>query len=104
MKGPVLLISPTDADATVIDKINVMLKMYEVTDFRAEFKASKKGSWRPFKLHHKARSSYSIKAEDRKIYGRIVPIRHFETSQALAEWVQEKILSRVQNMREQETA
>ena len=98
------LISPTDSDATVIDKINVMLKMYEVTGFTAEFKAVKKGSWRPFKLHHKARSSYSISAEDRRIYGRVIPIRHFETAQDLADWVQDKILSRVQQMREQETA
>lgn len=97
-------IEPGDSDVVIIDKINVMLKMYEVTGFRAEFKAVKKGSWRPFKLHHKARSSYSISAEDRKIYGRVVPIRHFETAEALAAWVQNKILSRVQQMREQETA
>lgn len=93
------LISPTDSDATVIDKINVMLKMYEVNNFTAEFKAVKKGSWRPFKLHHKSRTSYS----DKQIYGRVVPTRHFETAQALADWVQDKILTRVQQMREQET-
>lgn len=98
------IISPSDSDATVIDKINVMLKMYEVTGFTAEFKAVKKGSWRPFKLHHKARSSYSLSAEDRRIYGRVIPTRHFETAQALADFVQEKILARVQTMREQETA
>lgn len=97
------LISPTDSDATVIDKINVMLKMYEVNNFTAEFKAVKKGSWRPFKLHHKSRT-YSASAADKKIYGRVVPTRHFETAQALAEWVQDKILSRVQQLREQETA
>ena len=98
------LVAPGDSDLVVIDKINVMLKMYEVTGFHAEFKASKKGSWRPFKLHHKARSSYSLSVEDRKIYGRIIPTRHFETAQALADWVQQKILARVQQMREQETA
>ena len=93
------LISPTDSDATVIDKINVMLKMYEVNNFTAEFKAVKKGSWRPFKLHHKSRTSY----RDKQIYGRVVPTRHFETAQALADWVQDKILTRAQQMREQET-
>ncbi len=99
-----LIVSPTDSDAAVIDKINVMLKMYEVKGFHAEFKAVKKGSWRPFKLHHKARSSYSISAEDKRIFGRVIPIRHFETAQDLAKFVQDKILGRVQQMREAETA
>lgn len=95
----VLLTSPTDTDATVIDKINVMFKMYEVEGFKADFKAVKKGSWRPFKLYHKPRYTYGTKA-DKKMFGKVIPIRHFEDAQSLAKFVQEKILSRVQQMQE----
>lgn len=99
----ILHTSPTDTDATVIDKINVMLKMYEIDDFKAEFKAVKKGSWRPFKLHHKPRYTYGSKT-DKRMFGKVIPIRHFEDAQSLAKFVQDKILSRVQQMRDEETA
>lgn len=101
---PIRITAPSDSDELVIDKVNIMLKMYEVQGFRAEFKSVDKGSLRPFKLLHKERSSYAISKEDKRLFGRVIPIRHFKTAQALATFVQDKILNRVQLMRAEENA
>lgn len=99
---PNLIIAPTDTDEEVIDKVNVMLQMYEIKQFKVEFKSVKKGSERPFKLVYCARTSYSIPKGDRNLFGKIVPIRHFETAQALASFVQDKLIYRVQCLLENE--